>query len=162
MPLDQFVRERITGPLHLKDTRFYIPPAEKDRLAAVYASGSDSLYERAPEGPKGQGNYVDGPRKAFSGGAGLTSTVHDYGRFLDMIRNHGALDGVRILSPRTVALMTANSIRRSPLHHRPRLRIRVLETVDGAMALASASPVSGPSAGAALTARSIKSTRKAT
>jgi CubicO group peptidase (beta-lactamase class C family) len=108
MPLDEFVRTRITGPLGLKDTRFFVPPAERERLAAVYASGPDGLIVRAPEGSKGQGAYVDGPRKSFAGGAGLTSTAHDYARFLEMIRNGGALDGVRILAPRTVALMTTN------------------------------------------------------
>ena len=108
MPLDQFVRTRITGPLGLKDTRFFIPPAERDRLAAVYASGPDGLIVRAPDGSKGQGSYVDGPRKSFAGGAGLTSTAHDYARFLEMIRNGGALDGVRILAPRTTDLMTTN------------------------------------------------------
>jgi CubicO group peptidase (beta-lactamase class C family) len=74
----------------------------------VYASGPDGKIVRAPEGSKGQGHYVDGPRKSFAGGAGLTSTAHDYARFLEMIRNGGALDGVRILAPRTVELMTTN------------------------------------------------------
>ena len=108
MPLDEFIRTRITQPLGLKDTRFFIPPAERDRLAAVYASGPDGLVVRAPDGSKGQGAYVDGPRKSFAGGAGLTSTARDYARFLEMIRNGGALGGVRILAPRTVALMTTN------------------------------------------------------
>ena len=108
MPLDEFIRTRITAPLGMKDTRFFIPPAERDRLATLYASGADGLIVRAPEGSKGQGHYVDGPRKSFAGGAGLTSSAHDYARFLDMIRNGGALDGVRILGTRTVALMITN------------------------------------------------------
>jgi CubicO group peptidase (beta-lactamase class C family) len=108
MPLDEFIRTRITQPLGLKDTRFYIPSAERDRLAAVYGSGPDGKIVRAAEGSKGQGHYVDGPRKSFAGGAGLTSTAHDYARFLEMIRHGGALDGVRILAPRIVELMTTN------------------------------------------------------
>ena len=108
MRLDEFVRTRITEPLGLKDTRFFMPPSERDRLAAVYSSGSDGKFFRAPEGSKGQGSYVDGPHKSFAGGAGLTSTAHDYARFLEMVRNGGVLDGVRILAPRTVALMTTN------------------------------------------------------
>lgn len=108
MPLDQFVRTRITEPLGLKDTRFFIPPAERDRLAAVYGSGKDGVATRAADGSKGQGSYVDGPRRSFAGGAGLTSTARDYARFLEMIRNGGALGGVRILAPRTVKLMTTN------------------------------------------------------
>ena len=108
MALDEFVRTRITGPLGLKDTRFFIPAAERERLAAVYSSGPDGKYIRAAEGSKGQGSYVDGPRKSFSGGAGLTSTARDYARFLEMTRTGGALGGVRILSPRAMALMTTN------------------------------------------------------
>ncbi|MCC6367721.1 MAG: beta-lactamase family protein [Bryobacterales bacterium] len=108
MPLDQFIRTRITGPLGMKDTRFFIPPAERDRLATVYASGPGGKIVRAEEGSRGQGHYVDGPRKSFAGGAGLTSTAHDYARFLEMIRNGGALGGVRILGPRATALMTTN------------------------------------------------------
>jgi CubicO group peptidase (beta-lactamase class C family) len=108
IPLDEFVTRRIAGPLGMKDTRFFIPAAERDRLAAVYASTPDGRYARAPEGPKGQGHYVDGPRKSFSGGAGLTSTARDYARFLEAIRNGGALGEARILAPRTAKLMTTN------------------------------------------------------
>jgi CubicO group peptidase (beta-lactamase class C family) len=110
MPLDQFIRTRITAPLGMKDTQFFLAPTERARLAAVYMAGSDGKITRAPDGPRGQGAYVDGPRKSFAGGAGLLSTAPDYARFLEMIRRGGALDGVRILSPRTVALMTSNQV----------------------------------------------------
>lgn len=106
--LDDFIRARITGPLGLKDTRFYIPSSERARLAAVYASGPGGAAVRAPEGSKGQGSYIDGPRKSFAGGAGLTSTARDYARFLEMIREGGAIGDVRVLSPRSVRLMTTN------------------------------------------------------
>ncbi len=108
MPLDQFIKTRITDPLGMKDTRFYIPAAERDRLSAVYASGPDGAIVRAPEGSKGQGHYIEGPRKSFAGGAGLTSTARDYARFLEAIRNGGTLGGARILAPRTAELMTTN------------------------------------------------------
>lgn len=108
MPLDEFVRSRITGPLGMKDTRFFVSAAEKDRLAVVYATGAEGKAVRAAEGSRGQGHYVEGPRKSFSGGAGLTSTARDYARFLEAIRRGGALDGVRILGPRAVGLMTTN------------------------------------------------------
>jgi CubicO group peptidase (beta-lactamase class C family) len=110
MPLDELIQTRITGPLGMKDTQFFLPPAQRARLAAVYSSGGDGQIKRAPDGPRGQGAYVDGPRKSFAGGAGLLSTAQDYARFLEMIRRGGALDGVRILSPRTVALMTTNQV----------------------------------------------------
>jgi len=110
MSLDAFVKTRITDPLRMTDTQFFLSAAQRNRLAAVYASGDDALIRRAPDGPRGQGNYVDGPRRSFSGGAGLLSTARDYGRFLEMIRRGGELDGVRILAPRTVRLMTTNQV----------------------------------------------------
>lgn len=110
MPLDRFISERITAPLGLKDTRFFLDPDRRARLAAVYSSGADGTIARAPDGARGQGHYVDGPRRSFAGGAGLLSTARDYARFLEMIRNGGALGGVRILAPRTVALMTTNQV----------------------------------------------------
>jgi CubicO group peptidase (beta-lactamase class C family) len=108
--LDEFVRMRITGPLGMRDTSFFLPPAHRDRLAAVYTMDADGRVKRAPEGSRGQGHYLDGPRRSFAGGAGLLSTVGDYARFLEMIRNDGALDGVRILSPRSVWLMHTNQV----------------------------------------------------
>jgi CubicO group peptidase (beta-lactamase class C family) len=110
MPLDELIRTKITEPLGLKDTRFFLPREQRERLAAVYASGSDGRIVRAPDGARGQGAYVDGPRRSFSGGAGLLSTARDYARFLEMIRRGGALDGVRVLSSRTVELMTTNQV----------------------------------------------------
>jgi CubicO group peptidase (beta-lactamase class C family) len=110
LPLDAFVRERITAPLGLKETTFFLAPDRRERLAAVYGSGPGGTIVRAPDGARGQGHYVDGPRRSFAGGAGLLSTARDYARFLEMIRQGGTLDGVRILSPRAVALMTTNQV----------------------------------------------------
>jgi CubicO group peptidase (beta-lactamase class C family) len=110
MPLDRFLSERLFEPLGMRDTSFYLPRSKRDRLATVYARVGNGL-ERAPEdGSAGQGAFVDGPRKSFSGGAGLLSTATDYGRFLQMILNGGELDGVRILSPKTVELMSQNHL----------------------------------------------------
>jgi CubicO group peptidase (beta-lactamase class C family) len=110
--LDAFIKARITGPLGLTDTQFFLPPAQKARLATVYSSGPAPglAITRTPEGASGQGHYVDGPRRSFSGGAGLLSTARDYARFLETMRLGGALDGVRILSPRAVQLMTTNQV----------------------------------------------------
>jgi CubicO group peptidase (beta-lactamase class C family) len=107
-PLDEVIRTRITGPLGMKDTHFFLPPEQKARLAAVYLNGPDMKVTRAPDGPRGQGDYGEGPRRSFSGGAGLLSTARDYARFLQMLLNGGTLDGARILGPKTVALMTTN------------------------------------------------------
>ena len=108
--LDEFIRSHITGPLGMKDTYFYLPAEKKDRLAVVYGSGKDGKAVRQPEGARGQGHYVDGPRKSFSGGAGLVSTARDYATLLEALRNGGTLGKVRILSPHAVRLMTTNQI----------------------------------------------------
>jgi CubicO group peptidase (beta-lactamase class C family) len=108
--LDEFIRSHITGPLGMKDTYFYLPAEKKDRLAVVYGSGKDGKAVRQPEGARGQGHYVDGPRKSFSGGAGLVSTARDYATLLEALRNGGALGKTRILSPHAVQLMTTNQI----------------------------------------------------
>ncbi|HJR69413.1 MAG TPA: serine hydrolase domain-containing protein [Gammaproteobacteria bacterium] len=110
-PLDQALRERIFEPLGMRDTEFYLSPGKVNRLAAVYSQNAGKL-ERAPApgNAVGQGHYVEGPRKSFSGGAGLLSTATDYARFLEMLRNGGTLDGRRILSRTTVELMTTSHL----------------------------------------------------
>ena len=108
--LDEFIRSHITGPLGMKDTNFFVPAADKARLAVVYGSDKDGKATRQPEGARGQGHYVEGPRKSFSGGAGLVSTARDYATFLEALRNGGALGKMRILSPHAVQLMTTNQI----------------------------------------------------
>ena len=110
LPLDAFIRTRITEPLNMRDTYFFLPQEKRARLVTVYASDSTNRVHPAPAGPLGQGDYVDGPRRSFSGGAGIVSTAHDYGRLLRMILNGGELDGHRLLAPRTVALMTHNQV----------------------------------------------------
>jgi CubicO group peptidase (beta-lactamase class C family) len=109
MPLDEYFRTRIFQPLKMVDTSFYLPPDKVSRLAAVYSMTNGTLV-RAPDAGLGQGEYVSGPRKSFSGGAGLLSTASDYARFLQMLLNGGELDGVRLLSPKSVALMTSNHV----------------------------------------------------
>ena len=108
--LGTFIRTRITEPLGMRDTHFFLPPAQRGRLATVYASDTAGPVGRAPDDARGQGHYAEGPRRSFSGGAGLVSTARDYGRFLQMLLNGGTLDGVRILSPKMVAVMTSNQV----------------------------------------------------
>jgi len=103
-PLDKFIAERITAPLGMKDTYFYLPSDKAGRLAVVYGIENGQLVVGD------QGDFVTGPRKCFSGGAGLVSTATDYGRFLQMLLNGGELDGVRVLGPRTVELMHRNHV----------------------------------------------------
>jgi len=110
-PLDQVLRERIFEPLGMRDTEFFLSRGKEARLAAVYSQNS-GLLERAPTPGTavGQGHYVEGPRKNFSGGAGLLSTATDYARFLQMLLNGGELDGRRVLSRKTVELMTTSHL----------------------------------------------------
>lgn len=112
LSLDEFLRTRIFEPLGMQDTHFYLPEEKRDRLTVVYSVTGEGALERAPNpgGMVGQGAYLDGPRKSFSGGAGLLSTAMDYARFLQMLLNGGELDGVRLLAPKTVQLMTVNHL----------------------------------------------------
>jgi CubicO group peptidase (beta-lactamase class C family) len=110
LPLDRYLAERITGPLGMRDTEFFVPREKAARLTAVYRSDSTGRAVRADTGARGQGHYLSGPRRSFAGGAGLTSTARDYARFLEALRLGGAIDGVRILSPRSVELMRTNQV----------------------------------------------------
>jgi len=96
-PFDQFLENRIFGPLGMVDTGFYVPAAKLGRLV------------EAPELRIPQFD-VTRPRKLLSGGGGLVSTAADYLRFCKMLLNGGERDGVRILSAKTVREMTTNSL----------------------------------------------------
>jgi len=111
-PLDKFLAQHVFDPLDMRDTHFYLPASKRNRLATVYSVGQDRALKRTPDASAmvGQGAYVDGPRRSFSGGAGLLSTTRDYGRFLQMMANGGELDGKRILSRNTVKLMTVDHL----------------------------------------------------
>jgi CubicO group peptidase (beta-lactamase class C family) len=101
-----FVRRRILGPLGMHDTDFYVPPEKIDRFASCYyaKAGKILLYD------DGRKSTYAAPPKLESGGGGLTGTAADYLRFCRMLLAGGALDGVRLLSPKTVALMTMNHL----------------------------------------------------
>jgi CubicO group peptidase (beta-lactamase class C family) len=104
-PLDRFFEERIFRPLQMRDSGFFLPPEKAVRLAPLYGLEQGRLVLKETSATS---DYVRGPRKCFSGGAGLLSTAGDYTRLLQMLLNGGELDGVRLLSPKTVALMHAN------------------------------------------------------
>jgi CubicO group peptidase (beta-lactamase class C family) len=111
-PLDEYLRTHVFEPLKMRDTFFYVPPAKADRLATVYSATPNGKVERAPTAGTmaSQGAYVEGPRKSFSGGAGIVSTALDYARFLQMMLNGGELEGARILGRKSVELMTVDHI----------------------------------------------------
>jgi CubicO group peptidase (beta-lactamase class C family) len=101
MPLDEFFRRRIFEPLGMRDTHFSVPADKAPRLVPLYSHEKGTIV-RAPE----QGTFTN--VTYFSGGAGLVSTGHDYLRFAQMLLNGGELDGVRLLSRKTVELMTTS------------------------------------------------------
>ncbi|MCB1669739.1 MAG: serine hydrolase domain-containing protein [Gammaproteobacteria bacterium] len=109
-----FLRTEILEPLDMHDTHFYLPREKANRLAVVYRPGPNGKVEAIPErdGMESQGLYVQGsgPNRSYSGGAGFLSTARDYSRFLQMMLNGGELGGVRILSPKTVELMTTSHL----------------------------------------------------
>ncbi len=109
--LDQFMHERIFEPLGMNDTYFYIPADKHSRLAAVHTEKNKKAVQWNDSIFKGLNvNYPLVKGTYFSGGAGLSSTIADYARFLQMMLNGGELDGKRILSRKAVELMTSNQI----------------------------------------------------
>jgi CubicO group peptidase (beta-lactamase class C family) len=101
----EFLRTRLFEPLGMHDTAFYVPPDKAERFASCYQpapGGGLKLQDDARESP-----YLT-PPPLESGGGGLVSTAHDYMRFCRMMLNGGSLDGVQILSPKTVALFSLN------------------------------------------------------
>jgi CubicO group peptidase (beta-lactamase class C family) len=110
-PLNTFLKNYILDPLDMKDTHFYLPENKKERLTVVYSSTENGLERAAdPGGMIGQGAYVNGPRMSFSGGAGYLSTALDYANFLQMMLNDGVFNGKRLISSKTVELMTVNHL----------------------------------------------------
>ena len=116
MPLDEFFRRRIFQPLGMKDTAFFLPDEKVPRLATAYTYYPDKGLQPILENQvvkEGQFSYsadypYRGPRTYFSGGGGLCSTAEDYYRFCQMMLNGGELDGVRLLSRKSVELMSQN------------------------------------------------------
>ena len=116
-PFDEFLRARIFEPLGMKDTYFFPPDNKLDRLAAAYTYYPDKGLARFPDTPITEGSFTysadypyRGPKKLFSGGAGLNSTAADYARFCEMMLGGGKLGNVRILSRKSVELMTQDQL----------------------------------------------------
>ncbi|WP_426571381.1 serine hydrolase domain-containing protein [Aquihabitans sp. McL0605] len=106
LTLDEFFRTRILEPLGMTDTGFAAPESEVERCSALYARlpGWDTKMRIAePRGMTKPPTYLDG-------GGGLVSTADDYLRFCHLLVGRGAVDGVRLLSPRTLAFMASNHL----------------------------------------------------
>ena len=105
-PFEAFLKTRLFEPLGMADTDFFVPPDKGRRLAACYSLTAKGVVLQ--DDPANSG-YLAAP-DFVSGGGGLVSTSEDYYRFCRMLINGGALDGERILSPKTIALMGANHL----------------------------------------------------
>lgn len=106
MTFDRFIEERITKPLGMRETAFYLNAPQFSRLAQMQV---DPTTGKRPN----FGNTDDLTQekvKWFSGGGGMLSTASDYSRFCQMLVNGGELDGVRLLSPKTLAVMTSDQV----------------------------------------------------
>ena len=109
MPFDQFLRTRLFDPLGMNDTWFYLPDAKAGRLVKVQRK-VDGQWENFPVTFYDPQYPITGAKKFFSGGAGLSSTAKDYATFLQMYLNGGELNGVRILSRKTIETMMKNQV----------------------------------------------------
>jgi CubicO group peptidase (beta-lactamase class C family) len=111
LTLDEFFRQRIFKPLGMNDTGFDVPAAKLERFTTNYQWGAspfaigEGAGKRIVADHPSKSTYAR-PAKFFSGGGGLVSTAQDYLRFCQMLLNGGALDGVRLLSPKSIQLMT--------------------------------------------------------
>jgi CubicO group peptidase (beta-lactamase class C family) len=115
--LDEFFRTRIFAPLGMKDTYFYVPENKLSRLAAAYTWYPEKGLSRFPDTPIAEGNFVysadypyRGPKKLYAGGAGLSSTAADYARFCQLMLDGGKSGGTRLVSRKTVELMTQDHL----------------------------------------------------
>ncbi|HWQ32365.1 MAG TPA: serine hydrolase domain-containing protein [Blastocatellia bacterium] len=123
-PFDQFLQERIFTPLEMRDTGFYVPASKKDRLARLYSPTKDGRIQPTPvcatrqecldKFPDAAPSYLE-PPTLLSGGGGLVSTAYDYLHFCQMLLNQGQYEGKRLLSRKTVQLMTSDNLGSIPI-----------------------------------------------
>ncbi len=116
-PLDEFFRTRIFEPLGMKDASFFPPENKLDRLTTAYTYYDEKGLNRFPDTPITEGTFsysadypYKGAKKLFSGGGGLTSTAEDYARFCQMMLNGGKWGNTRLLSRKSVELMTHDQL----------------------------------------------------
>ncbi|MBS1507987.1 MAG: beta-lactamase family protein [Bacteroidetes bacterium] len=129
MSFDEFLRQRIFKPLGMNDTYFYLPKEKHNRLVSLYEGKDGKLVKAAARVyDKVDPNYPNTEGKYFSGGAGLSSTVEDYAKFLQLFLNKGEYNGVRLLGRKTVELIMTNQLQ-APITTRYGLGFG-LETAD--------------------------------
>jgi len=115
-PLDQYLDETIFKPLHMVDTGFWVPEEKWSRIATLYDAAPDGGLTLATD--SAQDSYKKKPI-FLSGAGGLASTTVDYSRFAQMLLNKGELDGVRIVSPKSIELMSSDLLGDLPIYGGP-------------------------------------------
>ena len=117
MKLDDYIAAHIFKPLKMDDSYFFVPDNKQERLSAVWKSDWHGKLGKVLPGTHKEGDYqysstfqTQGPKTFLSGGVGMVTTPYDYFRFAQMLLNKGELDGVRVVSRKTVELMTTNQI----------------------------------------------------
>jgi CubicO group peptidase (beta-lactamase class C family) len=115
-PLDVYLDETIFKPLHMPDTGFWVPEAKWSRIAALYEGGPHGEIVKVTD--EDQEKYKQKP-SFLSGSGGLASTATDYLRFAQMLLNGGELDGARILSPKSIDLMSSDLLGTLPIYGGP-------------------------------------------
>lgn len=118
IPFDQFLQERIFGPLGMEDTGFWVPPEKQDRFGIRYVQTEDRHLDPMHEEDR---EYYKKPAM-FSGGAGLVGTTADYLQFCQMLLNDGTFNNARILGRKTVELMRQDHL---PQGHGPIMPFRI-------------------------------------
>jgi CubicO group peptidase (beta-lactamase class C family) len=109
-PLDAVMRERITTPLGMNDTYFYLPKDKKERLVELYSKGKKTEPITVSANDTFRLYPIAGAQTYFTAGAGMVSTALDYAKFCQMLLNGGTFNNKRILSKHTIELMTRNNI----------------------------------------------------
>ncbi len=115
--LDDYITEHIFKPLKMVDSYFFVPESKQSRLSVVWKSDWQGKLEKVTPGPHQEGLYrysptfqTHGPKTFLSGGVGMVTSPYDYFRFAQMLLNKGELEGTRLVSRKTVELMTTNQI----------------------------------------------------
>lgn len=157
--LDEFFADRLFRPLGMPDAGLHIVPEQAHRLSELYGETGDGGIEPVPGLP------LRGRPRMLSGSGGLAATAYDYHRFMEMLRRGGELDGVRLLSPASVALLSRNHLPGgadlrafgAPAHQEPGndglgFGLGVSVVIDPARTLSPSSPGAYGWTGAATTA----------
>lgn len=105
---EDLVKERVLEPLKMSNTGYFVPEDQKSRLAAVYLRDEAGTLKRSPD--RNIYSFQNEKPLQINGGSGLISTIDDYMRFALMLQNEGTFEGVQILKPETIALMSRDHL----------------------------------------------------